>query len=260
VLNKYFVFKKCDRKINVYFWKELYGFGESFYTNNCQMESTLDSILTKSSIRRDKRALIDKYFEASLVSFFLNQSTEKAASLARNGYVDVEDGVTIVIEQYFRKVKEAPESDVLKLGGERMSIDAEGTIEGEVAKKMKTPDVMILMSGKKFIIDAFNGTSPKSIAAKLEKYCRDFDTKDVVVVSSGIEKIEQIAMQRLSFGTVYAADAQFDEKLIAKLKQFCGEEIYWRECAVFWTEVHYWLQNDSHGKIISSNSGPLGLL
>lgn len=241
-LKKFEVFKKCDKSKNVYFWDGLYGFSDAFYTSDSDEKKTLENILAKSSVKRQRKGLVHAFFEASIVSWLLqDEDPDTLSFLTQENYVTLRNGYTLVTEIYFRDLNEG-KADVLN-------------IRQKFAGGTKTPDLLLFKDHEGYIIDAYDGTSEKEVPQKITMYTKEFPNCTVAVIASGIGGLQQLSLSRRSTFTWDALDKDAITPFFRSLlDDFCSNGPIWKAYAEFVSEIHYWILNESQSRILKSGT------
>lgn len=254
----YKVFKKSNFSVNKYYWIIKTCDKDLFYTETKDTENgklTLTKILRTTKISELRYKLVDDFFEYCLISYLLNENEELMSDLSCGKEIKIGDTV-LKSQDYFS----------LQLGNYSPKLSKIDEIEdppsGKVCRTNKTPDIVIEDGPRKWVVDAYNGTSSKEIRSKLRTYKKAFPTSNVYVFSSGVSAMQQLtALPPVKF-SIWSLSTE-DEPVEVTEPIVCGaviidistiNEKYMAEYKIFLSDIFYWQLCEKEQNIIQSRN------
>ena len=242
---KYPIYKKCDKTQNRYFWR--FDILDFHYVEPCNEVLTINNILVELP---DKKS---KFFEATLISFLLNEDESRLKTIHDQGWIDLNDSIVLVIPTLFSPENRKENSEL-----------------SDKFKSELEPDYILYHrpSGEFVVIDAFDGANsdssnspssathktkhPTRLDDKVRKYSSAYNTRTVVYWSPFHH---QRVLNDNKWTFTFFEDDKFSSTFQFKNITINAAELtrlYKRNYMCIIEENEYWMRCERDGQIIKN--------
>lgn len=249
-----YLYRRCNKAINVYYWKVQTGSASLFYTDNDDERRTLRNILSTTHVTELKEGVVDDFFRCIMGSFVLEENETLLKSLA------VGKPVMIPASNIVFTSQEYLENSVMGYTSQWEDIDDDNDV-------ISSPPAYVLKdaaSNDTLVLDVYNGASERTIRNRVVAYRKALPGAKVVVFASGVADILQLhSKSTCSFALWTVDDSQGDGGAVVKVDaiRFGGvfisaqrlNDMYFPQFRGFAEEIVYWLQCMFAQKIIKDS-------
>ena len=205
---------------------------------------TLGNILKVVKLIELRERVVDDYFEYILASYILGNDMNLLEELGSVGTVrlpldNTQDRIVIKTKFLGERARRA----------QQLTEDVDANIFS------LTPDYILEFNSETYVIDTYNGSSPKRIKQKLLKYKKHFPDSHIYVFASGIATYASLYMAQNTVRLYHLTETDLKQVPHLSIGSMTVNvdtlnSIYFNEFKIFSMEVVYWLTCSAKKRII----------